>query len=75
MKNRHYPTAPPRSARKRYGARREPASVSLRYRLGLLTLLFGWFLADVSTGDVSAFGAGLATLGFLVGAVGVLSPE
>ena len=49
--------------------------MSLPYRLGLLALLFGWFLADVSTGPFSVVGVGLAVLGFLVGAVGVLSPD
>lgn len=49
--------------------------MSLLFRLGLLALLFGWFLADVSTGDVAGAGVALAVLGFLVGLVGVLSPE
>ena len=49
--------------------------MSLLYRLGLLGLLFGWFLVDVSAGVVAEAGVGLAALGFLVGAVGVLSPE
>ncbi|WP_161631423.1 hypothetical protein [Candidatus Halobonum tyrrellensis] len=48
--------------------------MSLLFRLGLLALLFGWFLADVSTGVVAEGGVALAILGVLVGLVGVLSP-
>lgn len=45
------------------------------YHLGLLLLVFGGFLALVSTGVFSAIGLGALSLGFLLGALGLVRPS
>jgi hypothetical protein len=45
------------------------------YRLGLLLVVFGGFLASNSTGSFAGFGISAMVVGLLVGIGGLVSPD